>query len=358
MIGPADSSESSFILDAFLEASVSFVLICDARGEIEYANPAALRLFGKAQSAFERDSLFDMATNRRDRQRLLEAAANLKADGRRRLEMVLHSVEGLHVPTSMTLRMIDGAEGGEGRLLIIGDAAAAIPAVAYVSSLASNNLVIRMLNGSVDPVFLIDPGTRIVRDCNLAATALFGWSREELIGSSLRKLYPSEEAFKAIGERWPRLESRSGVHEEELLLMGIDGRAISCKLTTLCIYGPKGDAELRVAILRDITKAHIREDTLIRLAARTTELAVELTQLTKHQIPIGKESLTNLGLTERQAQLARYAAIGMTSKEMAFKLGLSESTVKNHFSAMFRKFGISSRTELIALLSDRHIPLK
>jgi DNA-binding NarL/FixJ family response regulator len=97
---------------------------------------------------------------------------------------------------------------------------------------------------------------------------------------------------------------------------------------------------------------------LVRLAVRTTELATELAQLTKHQVPIGKESFTNLGFTERQAQLARYAAIGLTTKEMAFRLGLSESTVKNHFSAMFRKFGISSRIELIGLLSDRHILLK
>jgi len=358
MIGPAERPDSSFILKALLEDCASFVLICDVRGAIEYANPAALRLFGQAKSAFERDGLFEMATNRRDRQRLLDAATSLKAGERRRLEMVLHSVEGLHVPTSVALVGIDGAESGEGRLLVIGDAAEAIPTVSYVSSLASNNLVIRVLHGSVDPVFLIDPETRIVRDCNLAATALFGWSRNDLVGSTLRKLYPSEENFAAIGERWPKLESRSGVHEEEILLVSIDGQTISCKLTTLFIYGPKGDAELRIAIFRDITEAHIREDMLARLAARTTELAIELTQLTKHQIPIGKESLMGLGLTERQAQLARYAAIGLTSKEIAFKLGLSESTVKNHFSSMFRKFGIASRIELIALLVDRHIPLK
>ena len=152
MSGLADISESSFILDALLEACASFVLICDARSDIEYANPAALRIFGQAQSAFERDGLFDMATNRKDRQKFLEAASKLKKGECRHLDMMLHSVDGLHVPTRMTLRCIDGAEGGEVRLLVIGDAAEAIPAVSYVSSIASNNLVIRMLSGSVDPV--------------------------------------------------------------------------------------------------------------------------------------------------------------------------------------------------------------
>ena len=78
MSGLADISESSFILDALLEACASFVLICDARSDIEYANPAALRLFGQAQSAFERDGLFDMATNRKDRRSSWKQRRKLK----------------------------------------------------------------------------------------------------------------------------------------------------------------------------------------------------------------------------------------------------------------------------------------
>jgi PAS domain S-box-containing protein len=268
--------------------------------------------------------------------------------------MVLHSVEGLHVPASLVLCRIDDA-AGEARILVIGDPAEAIATVSYVSSIASNNFVIRMLHGCVDPVFLLDPRTRLVRECNPAAAALFGWSRREFIGADLRKLFPSEEAFLDIGKRLLEFESIAGIHEEEVLLKGLDQSPISCKLTSLCIFGPKGDAELRVAILHDITEAYIREGMLVRLATRTTELAAELTQLTKHQIPIGRESFADMGFTERQAQLARFAAIGLTSKEMAFRLGLSESTVKNHFSAMFRKFSVSSRIELIGLLSDRRI---
>ncbi len=354
----ADSPGPGGILDAVLETSRSFVLLCDGRGSIEYANPAALRLFGRAEPDSERDGLFDLATNRKDRQILRKATLGLKAKGRKRLEMVLHSVDGLFVPADFSLCGIAGAGGGEDRILAIGDPKEAIAGSSYVSSIASNNMVIRLLHGCVEPVFLIDPKTRAVRDCNPAAAALFGWSREDFIGASLRKLFPGDEEFRAIGKRLPELEAKSGVHEEEVSLNGHDGGAISCKLTTLCIYGPRGDAELRVAILQDITEARLREAMLVRLAARTSELAVELAQLTRHQVPIGKGSFAGLGFTERQAQLVRYAAIGLTTKEIAFRLRLSESTIKNHFSAMFRKFGISSRIELIGLLSDRQIPLK
>jgi PAS domain S-box-containing protein len=358
MSGLAEISEAPAILDTVLENCRSFVFLCGAGGVIDYANAAALKIFGQADPTFEREGLFDMATSRKDRQLLRQTALGLKAGERKRLEMVLHSVDGLYVPANIALWGIEDTEGGAGRFLVIGDPMEAIAASSYVSSIASNNLVVRMLHGCVDPVFLIDPRTRIVRDCNRAAVALFGWARGELIGGNLRKLYPSEEAFLAIGERLPELEEKSGMHEEEVTLRCRDGAAIACKLTTLCIFGPSSDPELRVAILHDISESRLREEMLVRLAARTSELAAELAQLTKRQVPIGKESFAGMGFTERQAQLARYAAIGLTTKEMAFRLGLSESTVKNHFSAMFRKFGISSRIELIGLLSERHIPLK
>jgi PAS domain S-box-containing protein len=350
--------EPASILGTILEACRSFVFVCDVNGAIDYANPAALKLFGQAEIALERDGLFEMATTKKDRQLLRKTAMNLQLNERKRMEMVLNSADGLYVPTYIVLCGIEGIEKTERRFLVIGDPIEAIAATSYVSSIASNNLVVRMLHGSVDPVFLIDPRTRIVCDCNAAAVAMFGWSRREFIGEDLRKLYLGEEDFLAIGKRLPELESKSGMHEEEVMLIGRDQGAISCKLTTLCIFGPKGGPELRVAILHDVTEAHIREVLLARLATQTTELAAELAQLTQKQIPIGKESFMNLGFTDRQAQLAKYAAIGLTTKEMAFRLGLSESTVKNHFSAMFRKFGISSRTELIGLLSNRRILLQ
>jgi PAS domain S-box-containing protein len=345
------------ILDAVLETCRSFVFICGEEGEIGYSNPAAVRLFGRTDSAFERDGFFDMATTRKDRRLLRRSAAALKRNERARLEMVLHSADGLYVPSYIVLWGLQDAEGTERRFLVIGDPMEAMAGTSFVSSIASNNMVLRMLHGCVDPVFLINPATRIVRDCNAAAAAMFGWSRKEFIGDDLRKLYDREEDFLAIGGRLPELESISGMHEEEVLLQGRGGGRISCKLTTLCIFGPEGEPELRVAILHDVTEAQVREELLARLAAKTTELAAELARLTKHQVPIGKGPLLSLGFTDRQSQLVRYAAIGLTTKEMAFRLGISESTVKNHFSAMFRKFGIASRIELIGLLSDhRAVP--
>jgi two-component system, NarL family, response regulator DevR len=51
----------------------------------------------------------------------------------------------------------------------------------------------------------------------------------------------------------------------------------------------------------------------------------------------------NLGLTRREQQLIHMIGRGLTNKEIAAQLHLSEQTVKNHVHRMLRKLGASSR---------------
>ena len=52
-------------------------------------------------------------------------------------------------------------------------------------------------------------------------------------------------------------------------------------------------------------------------------------------------------LTEREMAVVRCVADGLTNKEVAVKLGLSQHTVKNYLFRIFDKLGVSSRVELI-----------
>ena len=52
-------------------------------------------------------------------------------------------------------------------------------------------------------------------------------------------------------------------------------------------------------------------------------------------------------LTSRELQTLRLAGKGLTSKDIAAKLFVSERTVQNHFSAIFVKLGVKSRTEAV-----------
>ena len=55
----------------------------------------------------------------------------------------------------------------------------------------------------------------------------------------------------------------------------------------------------------------------------------------------------SLGLTNREQQLVSLIGRGLTNKEIASELNLSEQTVRNHVHHMLRKLGASDRLEVV-----------
>jgi DNA-binding NarL/FixJ family response regulator len=56
-----------------------------------------------------------------------------------------------------------------------------------------------------------------------------------------------------------------------------------------------------------------------------------------------------LGLTRREQQLVGLVSRGLTNKEIAVELRLSEQTVKNHIHRMLRKVGVTDRLAAVEL---------
>lgn len=52
-------------------------------------------------------------------------------------------------------------------------------------------------------------------------------------------------------------------------------------------------------------------------------------------------------LTPREQQVAQLLADGLTNKEIAHRLGITEHTVKFHLNGLLRKLGVSTRTEAV-----------
>jgi DNA-binding NarL/FixJ family response regulator len=59
-------------------------------------------------------------------------------------------------------------------------------------------------------------------------------------------------------------------------------------------------------------------------------------------------------LTERQKSIVVLVAEGLSNREIAQQLGLSEHTVKNYLIRIFDKLGVSSRAELIIYALHRN----
>jgi DNA-binding NarL/FixJ family response regulator len=63
-----------------------------------------------------------------------------------------------------------------------------------------------------------------------------------------------------------------------------------------------------------------------------------------------------LRLTRRQQELVPMIARGLTNKEIASNLNLSEQTVKNHIHRMLRRIGANDRLEVVEITRAQNLP--
>jgi DNA-binding CsgD family transcriptional regulator len=62
-----------------------------------------------------------------------------------------------------------------------------------------------------------------------------------------------------------------------------------------------------------------------------------------------------LVLTPRQSEILSLVALGMSDKEIAFRLGVAPRTIRTHLERLFREYGLSSRSAAVAAwLRGRH----
>lgn len=66
---------------------------------------------------------------------------------------------------------------------------------------------------------------------------------------------------------------------------------------------------------------------------------------------------SELGLTRRQQQLVPMLAQGLTNKEIALQLNLSEQTVKNHIHRMLQRVGAEDRLSVVQMVKVNQVIL-
>lgn len=62
---------------------------------------------------------------------------------------------------------------------------------------------------------------------------------------------------------------------------------------------------------------------------------------------VGRKSIRDYGLTERQMNILGYLTAGLGNKEIGNMIGIAEGTVKVHVAAVFQALHVNSRTEAV-----------
>jgi DNA-binding CsgD family transcriptional regulator/PAS domain-containing protein len=224
---------------------------------------------------------------------------------------------------------------------------------------ASNGLTERMLTSFPDPLFIVDGPTRLLRDCNGATSAAFGYPREEMIGRGFLDFVANDAERKqkeALLARADKAYATAGVFQERILIPRKALPSLLCDCIGLPIFKSDGSLDTIIIMLFDRSLEEDCEAELMSVIGRVGAFADELAEVAKrHSKPGSVRSISDLGFTPRQIEISRLVVRGDSSKDIAFQLGIVESTVKYHLSAIFQKLGVASRIEFVHKLSEQRL---
>lgn len=204
------------------------------------------------------------------------------------------------------------------------------------------------------PIMISDAHTRTILAVSPGIERLFGWTSEEVLGRSTSSIYMDGEYFRKVGKKAEESYQKQGFLAGTAQVLRKDGNATQCSFLNMPLYG--GQAKEPTWILTFIDE-HIREwkrqQDIERLAEAARELADDLRQVSGESVAIWNSIIKLGGLSSRQKEIIFLVKDGSSTKQIAERLGLTESTVKNHLSSAYKKIGVKSRTELVRNLYQK-----
>jgi two-component system, NarL family, response regulator YdfI len=196
-----------------------------------------------------------------------------------------------------------------------------------------------------------------------------------IIRQGLRLILETETDFEVIGEATDGAEALQlarQLHPEVILtdlrMPGMDGLTAIGHLRTelpeiaVVILTTFNEDDLMLQGLRAGAKGYLLKDTgrealfnAIRAAARgetllAPDILVRLLNRVETPQPPGASSME---LTAREKEVLAAIARGERSKEIAYRLGISERTVKAHLASIYNKCGVDSRAAAIAVAAQK-----
>jgi len=106
--------------------------------------------------------------------------------------------------------------------------------------------------------------------------------------------------------------------------------------------------------LLDTIQAAVKGETLLKPQILARVLAH---QTTPKPVADTRQSAaapqTDSTLTERELEVLQAAARGERNKEIAYKLGITERTVKAHLASIYQKYGVDSRAAAVAIAAQQ-----
>ncbi len=197
-----------------------------------------------------------------------------------------------------------------------------------------------------------------------------------LVREGLRQLFTLQEDIQVIGEAADGVEALHAIRHlrPDVVLMDIhmpivDGIAVTRQVTkdmsnvAVIMLTMHRDQQHMIQAMQSGARGYLLKSSPISEVAQairtvhaggtlvepemTGAIVSELRRLSESPLKRGQRVLDLL--TEKELEIVRYVATGMSNKEIADKLSYSEKTVKNYLSTIFQKLNIRDRTQAAIL---------
>jgi len=213
---------------------------------------------------------------------------------------------------------------------------------------AGERLLHELLQTALEGVWVLDPTGKVLL-ANARMAELLGVDASRLVGSPAFDLVDPVTA----GFLRHRLTHRStGAREQyEFSFIRPDGSRRWVRASGAPRYGPSGGYLGSIETMHDITDRKRLEAELQRRGRPDAEPRLVAERADQFAGVPGLDRLSR-----REFEVVRLLLRGDRVPVIARQLFVSQSTVRNHLSSVFRKLRVTSQQELIVLLRERRLP--
>ena len=126
----------------------------------------------------------------------------------------------------------------------------------------SQKLLKKTFDSLESSLILVDPADRTIIDCNKASEEIFGYDRDELIGSSTKILHVDKQSHQKFDEIGKKALAETGSFQTEFQMQKKDGTIFHSDHTVSLVYDEDGNVDCAVSVIRNITAQKEYEEKL------------------------------------------------------------------------------------------------
>jgi DNA-binding NarL/FixJ family response regulator len=172
---------------------------------------------------------------------------------------------------------------------------------------------------------------------------------------------PLADQLKAIDPDIALISAHSSAANATAIEMVHLTRSLAPQVRIVVLLGPSDDVLVVEAFRAGAQGVFCSDDSVESLKqclqsvhqgeiwARNSQLLHLVQVLVRSSPPVAARADSNMPvLTKRETDIVRGVADGLTNRDIALRLELSEHTVKNYLFRLFDRLGVSNRAELVA----------